>query len=59
MPQRFWNVYSHVARSWYELEYGQIEQPDRWYQPAMLFLERFAVAPPDSFDPIWRNQLER
>ena len=44
MPDRFWNVYNYIAGLWYETEYGQVEDKDRWYCPAMLYLERFAYA---------------
>lgn len=46
LPVEFWHVYNYLAGQWYHLEYGQVEQPDRWYQPGMLFLERFAAGTP-------------
>lgn len=36
----------HVARGWYETEYGQVEDAERWYHPAMIALERFAAGLP-------------
>lgn len=42
--ERFWNVYNHLARNWYEYEYGQVEEHERWYYLAMLLLERMAVS---------------
>ncbi len=42
MRKEFWRVYNHVARQWYEREYGMVEPAERWYYPAMLFLERIA-----------------
>lgn len=42
MPPAFWRVYNYVALNWYELEYGAVEPSQRWYQPAMLWLESFA-----------------
>ena len=31
MTLQFWNVYNYIARNWYEFEYGQIEDRERWY----------------------------
>ena len=42
MPREFWNVYNYLADRWYELEYGKVQTSERWYQPAMTFLEDFA-----------------
>ena len=46
MPERFWNVYNHIAKGWYETEYGLVEDADRWYHPAMIALERLAAGMP-------------
>ena len=46
MPERFWNVYNHIAKGWYETEYGLVEDADRWYHPAMITLERLAAGMP-------------
>lgn len=35
----FWRVYNRIARAWYEQEYGRVEYSERWYEPAMLFLQ--------------------
>jgi hypothetical protein len=43
MPREFWNVYNYLADRWYALEYGQVEQSERWYQAAMVFMEDFAA----------------
>lgn len=39
----FWDVYNYIAAQWYATEYGQVEDVNRWYQPAMIFLERRAM----------------
>lgn len=43
MTSEFWQVYNYVARQWYDTEYGQVEAKNRWYHPAMLFLEQFGI----------------
>jgi hypothetical protein len=35
----FWRVYNYIARQWYETEVGIMPIAERWYQPAMVFLE--------------------
>lgn len=49
MPEFFWHVYNYVAGKWYETEYGQVEDADRWYHPTMIQLERFAAGMPSVF----------
>ena len=39
MPAEFWRVYNYLALQWFETEYGRIAESERWYQPAMAFLE--------------------
>jgi hypothetical protein len=46
MPKDFWRVYNRIADAWYRLEYGQVEDVDRWYHPAMIALERLAAGMP-------------
>ncbi len=46
VPAQWWNVYNYIARQWYENEYGQIEQDERWYHPAMLAMERMIAQKP-------------
>lgn len=40
MPNEFWKVYNYLSLQWYEQEYGKLESKDRWYEHAMLLLER-------------------
>jgi hypothetical protein len=42
MTERFWRVHGHLARAWYELEYGRVEPRNRWYQLGMDFLQSLA-----------------
>jgi hypothetical protein len=37
-PQ-FWRVYNYISGQWYAQEYGKVEAANRWYQPAMIFME--------------------
>ncbi len=34
------HVLNYVSGQWYALEYGQVENHNRWYAPAMYFLEQ-------------------